>query len=124
MSTVAAIRIMYNLYSFCETGCSQYTLRPPSVPPYKATVYTQVLESVKGRYTGPPTPPILATVYTQVGVLFDTLHHPPQSPLGKGGRIWTDSLPFTREELGWGNAGCSNLDSSVLVERRRKEFEA
>jgi hypothetical protein len=27
-----------------------------------------------------------------------TLHYPPQSPLIKGGRIWTGSLPFTTTE--------------------------
>jgi hypothetical protein len=55
-----------------------------------------------------------ATVYTQVGFSLNTLHHPPQSPLIKGGRIWTGSLPFIRGGLGWGNAECSNLDSSVV----------
>ncbi len=32
----------------------------------------------------------------------DKSNYPPQSPLGKGGRWKSSSLPFTRGGLGWG----------------------
>jgi hypothetical protein len=57
----------------------------------------------------------LATLHIQVGLFLNTLHYPPQSPLIKGGRIWTGSLPFIGGGLGWGSAESSSLDSSVIL---------